>query len=116
MCQLRRENLAEHDQPRQQRAHERHYRRENVPALVLAALGGIFGKNRNERRAQRGSGHQVVQEIGQRERRIVRVGHRVRAHLMRHGPLAKESEQAAGQDAAHHNSCGSEDAAMNARA
>src|ERR1700686_4740483 len=32
----------------------------------------------------------------------------------RSGPLAKKSEQTAGQDAAHHNPGGSEDAAVNA--
>ncbi len=115
MCQLWREDLADHDQDGQQSAHERHHRRKNLPGFVLAALGGVLGENWNERGAQGCSGHQIVQEIGQSERRIVRVGHGVRADLVRHGPLAKESEQPAGQDAAHYNACGSEYAAMNAR-
>ncbi len=103
-----------HDQDRQKPAHEGHHGRENPPAFVLAAFGGILGEDGNECGAQGGSGHEIVQEIGQGEGRVIHIGHRVRADLVRHGPLAKESEQPAGQDAAHHNARGGENAAMNA--
>src|SRR5271169_1343991 len=115
MSQLRRENLSEDDQNRQKSAHERHHSRENPPSLVFAAFGGILGEDWNERGAQGGSGYQIVQEIGQSEGRVVHVGHRVRADLVRYSPLAKESEQSAGQDAAHHDAGGGDYAAMNAR-
>src|SRR5271165_5197490 len=114
MSQLRRENFADHNQSYEQSAHEGHHSRKNMPGFIFAAFGGILGEYGNECGAQGGSSHQIVQEIGQSKSGVVGVGHGIGANLVRHGPLPEKSEQPTGQDAAHYDACGCENAAMNA--
>ncbi len=88
---------------------------EDPPGLIFAVFGRILGEDGDKCDAKRGAGDRVVEKIRQGKGRVIRVGHRIRADLMRDGPLAKKSEDAAEQDAAHHIDSGRDDAAIHAR-
>ena len=83
-----------------------------MPALVFRLLSNVFGEYRDERDTQRTASDEIIQEIRQGERGVVGICAGIRTHLMRDGPVAKKSQDAAEQNARHYNSGGREDAAM----
>ena len=74
-----------------------------MPAFILAVLRDELGEDRNKGDAQRTSRHQVVQEVRQGESGVIGIGDGVRADLVGDGPIAEETQNAAGQHARHHN-------------
>ncbi len=99
----------------QEKTHEGHHGGKDVPALVFAAFGGIFGKDGNKRDAERRSRDQIVEEIGKGKGGIVGVGHGIGADLVRYHPFAYESQNAAEQNTGHDDGRGGDDAAIYAR-
>ena len=86
--------------------HETHHgddRGKDAPTFIFALFRDIFGEYGDERDAERATGDQVIQEIGQGKGGVVSAGGSVRADLMRDGPVAKKSQNAAEQHAGHHD-------------
>ncbi len=83
-----------------------------MPAFVFALFGDVFGEDGNEGDAERASGDQVIQEIGEREGGVIGVGDGVGADLVGDGPIAEEAEHAAEQDAGHDDAGGRGDATV----
>src|SRR5271155_1508339 len=110
--QMRGVDLAEDHQRNQNAAHHRDYRGENAPAFVFALFGDVFGEDGDEGDAERASGDQVVEEIGQSEGGVVGAGSSVGADLVGDGPIAEEAEDAAEQDASHDDAGGRGDATV----
>ena len=98
---LRGVDFSRHHEGRQQYPHGSHHGGENVPAFILAVLRDELGENRNKGDAERTSRHQVVQEVRQGESGVIRIGDGVRADLVGDGPIAEETQNAAGQHARH---------------
>ena len=101
--QLRRVDFSHHHDCRQQDSHGGDHGGENVPAFILAVLRHELGEDGNKGNAERASRHQVVQEVGQGESGVIRVGDGIRPDLVGDGPIAQEAQNAAGQHARHHD-------------
>ena len=101
--ELGRQDFRQRHQRHQREAHHANNRGEDAPALLLAVLRHVLGEDRDEGQAKRAGRDQVVEKVGEGERRVIGVGNGVRTDLMGDRPLAEEAQQAAGQDAGHHD-------------
>ncbi len=85
-----------------------------MPGFVFSILRGILRKNGNESDAERAPGNEIVQKIGEREGGDISVRDGVGADLVREGPIAQKTEEAAEQNACHDNTGGLNDFAVQA--
>ncbi len=85
-----------------------------MPGFILSIFRGKLRKNGNESDAERTPGNQIVQKIGEGESRDVSVRDGVGADLVREGPIAQKTEEAAEQNARHDNTGGLNDFAIQA--
>ncbi len=110
--EMRGEDFAEDYQRDQDEAHHGDYRGKDAPAFVFALFGDVFGEDGDEGDAERAAGDQIVEKIGEREGGVVGAGGGVGADLVRDGPIAKEAEDSAEQDAGHDDAGGRGDATV----
>ncbi len=73
---------------------ERHHRSEDPPGVVVAPLGPVLGEDRNKNGGQCTAGHQVLEDVGNPERRGEDVCGEILAERMADDHVAGDAEDA----------------------